>query len=132
VELALASLMFLPIFVLIYQSTRLIYARLELIGLTRDAALYMIHEGKSTLPPGVLAELAKRRRLNPAQISFEVSSTMAKFLLGSRLTVRYHLVFSGSLGRMQPEGLQLSETVTFQSDCWKNFGLENLNQMFSL
>ena len=145
VELVLASLMFLPLFLLIYQSTRLVYARLALISLTRDAALYMIHEEKIELSTDVLAELAKRRHLNPAQVSSEVASAtlgkqagsmpvlgaMVKFLMGSRLTLHYHFEFKGPLGLLQPEGLNLTESVVLQSNCWKNLGVGLLKEMFS-
>ena len=145
VELVIATLMFVPVFIFIYQTARLAYARLELISLTRQAALYMIHEGKSSLPKDVLGELAKRNRLEPSQVSAElgpsllgsgagqapVIGAMAKFLLGTKLSVKYQLNFSGPLGQALPKGLLLSETVTLQADCWKDFGSATLKEMFS-
>ena len=115
------------------------------ISLTRQAALYMIHEGKSTLSKDVLEELAKWTALDPSQVSAEVGAAllgaqagqapvigaMAKFLLGTQLSVRYQLNFSGPLGQLLPQGLLLSETVTLQADCWKDFGTSTLKQMFS-
>lgn len=148
VELVIASLLLVPLLLVAWHMSRLVYARLELLSLTREAAMYMIHESKSELPDGVLAEFAKRSRLDPARLSSElgaanlgsqsvqgassdVAGVFKKFLLGSRLTLRYKIYFSGLAGRLLPEGLELSESVVFQSGTWKGLDREAFKALFS-
>lgn len=151
VELVLAAAMLLPLFLLLYQATRFVYARLELISLTRETAMFLIHENKSALPRDLLLELAKRTRLDPDDLSGKVEAAVfgsefsevpvlgqmgklaTQFLLGSKLTLEYRLRFGGALGRLAPDGVLLQESATFQSGTWKNLGMKELCKMlFSL
>jgi hypothetical protein len=147
VELVLASLLLTPVFVLAYEGMRLIYARLELIRLTREAALYMIHESQTSLSKDILSDMAKRSSLDPDNLSSSLSSsafdldsssssssgTMAtlatQFALGSKLTLHYKVQFSGALRRLAPEGLDLNESVSLQTGYWKNLGMKELFSM---
>ena len=146
-ELVLAACLLLPLFLLLYQAARLVYARLELVSLTRETAMFLIHENISEVPGGLVTELAKRTRLDPDLVSAEVVSAVmseqfsdmpvmgvlgkfgTKFLLGSKLKVHYRLKFGGALGRAMPDGILLSESVTFQSGCWKNLGEKEIAKM---
>ena len=148
-ELVLAAAMLLPLMLLAYHMTRLIYARLELVSLTREAAMLMIHEARSDLPSGILTELAKRTRLDPDNVTAEVvaaslgsqmsgeasaqglEAVVKKMLLGSRLQIHYRLRFAGLLGKLRPEGLRMTETVVFQSGTWKNLGWDELKKMLT-
>lgn len=139
--------MLLPVFLLLYQATRFIYARMELVSLTRETAMFLIHENRSDLPNSLVTDLAKKTRLDPDQVSAKITGaamsgefsdmpvlgTMGKFatqfLLGSKLEIQYRLKFGGALGRALPDGLVLSESVTFQSGCWKNLGTKEIAKM---
>jgi hypothetical protein len=145
VELVIASLLLVPLLLVAYHMSRLLYARLELISLTREAALFMIHESKSEISADVLAAFARQGRLDPSHLSAELAAAslgsqsaaaptgfqgiLSKFLLGSRLTLRYKIYFSGLGGKLLPEGLELTETVVFQSGTWKNLGLGELKSI---
>jgi hypothetical protein len=148
-ELVLAAALMLPLMLTAYQAARLIYARLELVSLTREAAMYMIHEGKKAISADELRAFASRTRLDPAQVSAEVvaaslgsqlssespqglQAMAQKLLLGSRLQVHYRIFFEGALGRLLPEGLEMTETAVFQSGTWKNLGLDALREILQI
>ena len=106
-ELVLAACLLLPVFMLFYQVTRLVYARLELISLTRETALFLIHENRHDLPGTLVKDLAKKTRLDPEQVSAKVTAVgmsgqfadmpvigvlgklASRFLLGSNLKIQY-------------------------------------------
>lgn len=150
VELVLATVLMVPLFLLTYQCCRFLYARLELVSVTREATLFMIHENKQSIPEGLFNELAIRSRLNRGHLKAEiqpallgeelkdipaagaVASVMTQFLIGSKLVVTYRFHFQGALGKLMPEGVLMTESTSFQSGTWKNLGTQELiNLIFS-
>lgn len=144
VELVIAVAVLMPLLLAAYQVTRIIYARLELVSLTREAAMYMIHEGKPDISDGELRQFAGHTRLAPDDVKAEVvaaslgnqlgsggqssglEAIVKKFLLGRCLRVTYTLRFSGVWQKLRPNGLAMTETVVFHSGTWKSLGWSDI------
>ena len=116
--------MLLPVFLLFYQVTRFTYARLELVSLTRETAMFLIHENRSELPDGLVEELAKKTRLDSSLVSAKITGaglsdefsdlpvlgSMGKlatqFLLGSKLDQAPSTRSIYRVGKNSENGLQ--------------------------
>lgn len=137
-ELALIAPLFAALLALFGFWTTVTLTRLELIQLTRDAALLLAQDADHWLEsPGKqqahVRELARHYPLlDPDQVELEMQAMplpggldfghggFAKLLAGAKVCVRYRLRPGGLAAVVFPDGLRLEEWGAVQGDPWRN------------
>jgi hypothetical protein len=137
-ELALIAPLFAGLLVLLALWARLTLIRLELIHVTRDAAILLAGDADHwTASPSVqeddVRKLAERHAfLDPRQIRLELepmplplglslgNGGFATLLTGKKICVHYHVRLGGLAGQAFPQGLDMTEWGAIQGDPWQN------------
>lgn len=137
-ELALVAPLFAGLLLLMGLWARLTLIHLELIHLTRDAAIELAADADPwTASPSVQEDAVRKLAahyalLDPRQIRLELlpvplpggmslgDGALATLITGKKVCLRYHVSLRGLAGRFFPGGLELTEWGVVQGDPWKN------------
>lgn len=137
-ELALVAPLFAGLLLLMALWARLTLIRLELIHLTRDAAIELAADADDWTASHSAQEDAVRKLaghypfLDPRQARLEMlpvplaggmslgDGAFATFITGKKFSLRYHIRLRGWAGGLFPGGLDLTEWGVVQGDPWKN------------
>lgn len=137
-ELALVAPLFAGLLLLLGLWARLTLIHLELIHLTRDAAIELASDAEHWTASHSAQEEAVRKLaghyplLDPRQVRLEMlplplpggmslgDGAFATLITGKKVSLRYPIHLRGWAGRLFPGGLDLTEWGVVQGDPWKN------------